>query len=104
MGPDHFRFFHALGVNLKQIYGQTEIAGISIVHRDGDVKFDTVGTPIPETEIRITEEGEILSRSPSVTAWRRFSHGSCGADDARPPGDATTAGRRPGGAGAGAGA
>jgi len=53
-------------VNLKQIYGQTEIAGISIVHRDGDVKFDTVGTPIPETEIRITEEGEILSKSPSV--------------------------------------
>jgi long-chain acyl-CoA synthetase len=66
MGPDHFRFFHALGVNLKQIYGQTEIAGISIVHRDGDVKFDTVGTPIPETEVRITEEGEIISKSPSV--------------------------------------
>ncbi|MBW1720764.1 MAG: AMP-binding protein [Deltaproteobacteria bacterium] len=66
MGPDHFRFFHALGVNLKQIYGQTEIAGISIVHRDGDVKFDTVGTPLPETEVRITEDGEIISRSPSV--------------------------------------
>ncbi|MBW2066420.1 MAG: AMP-binding protein [Deltaproteobacteria bacterium] len=66
MGPDHFRFFHALGVNLKQIYGQTEIAGISIVHRDGDVKFDTVGTPIPETEVRIKEDGEIISRSPSV--------------------------------------
>jgi long-chain acyl-CoA synthetase len=66
MGPDHFRFFHALGVNLKQIYGQTEIAGISIVHRDGDVKFDTVGTPIPETEIKISEEGEILTKSPSV--------------------------------------
>jgi long-chain acyl-CoA synthetase len=66
MGPDHFRFFHALGVNLKQIYGQTEIAGISVVHRDGDVKFDTVGTPIPETEVKITEEGEILSKSPSV--------------------------------------
>jgi len=66
MGPDHFRFFHALGVNLKQIYGQTEIAGISVVHRDGDVKFDTVGTPITETEIKITEDGEILSKSPSV--------------------------------------
>ncbi len=47
MGPDHFRFFHALGVNLKQIYGQTEIAGISVLHRSGDIKFDTVGTPIP---------------------------------------------------------
>ena len=66
MGPDHFKFFHALGVNLKQIYGQTEVAGISVVHRGGDVKYDTVGTPIPETEIRITEEGEILTKSPSV--------------------------------------
>jgi long-chain acyl-CoA synthetase len=66
MGPDHFRFFHALGVNLKQIYGQTEIAGISVLHRDGDVKFDTVGKPLPETEVRITEEDEIISKSPSV--------------------------------------
>ena len=66
MGPDHFRFFHALGVNLKQIYGQTEIAGISVVHRNGDIKFDTVGTALPETEVRITEDGEIISKSPSV--------------------------------------
>jgi len=66
MGPDHFRFFHALGVNLKQIYGQTEIAGISVVHRTGDIKFDTVGVPIVETEVKITEEGEIISKSPSV--------------------------------------
>jgi long-chain acyl-CoA synthetase len=66
MGPDHFRFFHSLGVNLKQIYGQTEVAGISVVHRSGDIKFDTVGHPIPGTEVKITEEGEIITRSPSV--------------------------------------
>ncbi|MGD9817317.1 MAG: AMP-binding protein [Desulfomonilaceae bacterium] len=66
MGPDHFRFFHAIGVNLKQIYGQTEIAGISVVHRDDDIKFDTVGTPLPETEIKIGGDDEILSKSPSV--------------------------------------
>ncbi len=66
MGPDHFRFFHAMGVNLKQIYGQTEIAGISVVHRSDDIKFDTVGKPIPETEVKITPDGEIISRSPSV--------------------------------------
>jgi len=66
MGPDHFRFFHSLGVNLKQIYGQTEVAGISVVHRNGDIKFDTVGHPIPETEVKITEEGEIITKSPSV--------------------------------------
>ncbi|MEW6540099.1 MAG: AMP-binding protein [Bacillota bacterium] len=68
LGPDVFRFFHALGVNLKQIYGQTEIAGISVAHRDGEVKFNTVGRPIPETEIRISPDGEIVSRSPSVFA------------------------------------
>ncbi len=66
MGPDHFRFFHAIGVNLKQIYGQTEIAGISVLHRDGEIKFDTVGKPIPQTEVKITEDGEIISKSPSV--------------------------------------
>ncbi|WP_235896710.1 AMP-binding protein [Oceanidesulfovibrio marinus] len=66
LGPDTFRFFHALGVNLKQIYGQTEIAGISCIHRDGSIDFDSVGAPIAETEIRIAEDGEILSRSPAV--------------------------------------
>ncbi len=66
LGPDVFRFFHAMGVPLKQIYGQTEIAGISCIHREGNIAFHTVGEPIPETELRISEEGEILSRSPSV--------------------------------------
>jgi long-chain acyl-CoA synthetase len=66
LGPDVFKFFTAMGVNLKQIYGQTEISGISCIHREGDIDFDSVGKPIPETEIMISEAGEILSRSPSV--------------------------------------
>ncbi len=66
LGPDVFRFFHAMGVRLKQIYGQTEISGISCIHRDERIKFHTVGEPIPQTEIRISERGEILSRSPAV--------------------------------------
>lgn len=66
LGPDAFRFFHALGVNLKQIYGQTEIAGISCIHRDGAVDFTSVGQPIPDTELTIADDGEILSKSPSV--------------------------------------
>ena len=71
LGPDVFRFFHALGVNLKQIYGQTEISGISCIHRDGDIDFDTVGKPIPQTEIKIHKPdpsgvGEIISRSPAL--------------------------------------
>ena len=67
MGPDVFRFFHALGVPLKQLYGQTEISGISCIHPDGDVQFHTVGKPIPGTDVMIAADGEILSRSRSVT-------------------------------------
>jgi long-chain acyl-CoA synthetase len=66
LGPELFTFYQALGVNLKQIYGQTEITGIAYMHRDGDVRPDTVGIPLPETECKISDEGEILSRSPSV--------------------------------------
>ena len=66
LGPDVFRFYHALGVNLKQVYGQTESSGLSVIHRDGAIKFQTVGSPLPGTEIRIAENGEILVRSPSV--------------------------------------
>ena len=63
LGTDVFRFFHAIGVNLKQLYGQTEIAGITCMHRDGGVNGATVGLPLPGSEIRIDECGEILSRS-----------------------------------------
>ncbi|HET9595007.1 MAG TPA: long-chain fatty acid--CoA ligase [Anaeromyxobacteraceae bacterium] len=66
LGPDVFRFFHGMGVPLKQIYGQTEIAGISCIHREGQIRFHTVGEAIPGTEVRISDAGEILSRSPSV--------------------------------------
>ncbi|MFP5253282.1 MAG: AMP-binding protein [Actinomycetes bacterium] len=66
LGPDVFRFFHAIGVNLKQIYGQTEICGIAVLHHDDDVRFHSVGVPIPQTELKISESGEILLRSPSV--------------------------------------
>ena len=67
LGPELFTFYQAIGVNLKQIYGQTEIVGIAYMHRDGDVRPDTVGKPLPGTECRISETGEILSRSASVT-------------------------------------
>lgn len=66
LGPDTFKFFHALGISLKQIYGQTEISGISCVHKNSDINPDTMGEPIPETEVKISETGEILSRSPAV--------------------------------------
>ena len=66
LGPELFTFFQAIGVNLKQIYGQTEITGIAYMHSDGDVRPNTVGIPLPGTECRISEDGEILSRSDSV--------------------------------------
>ena len=66
LGPDVFRFFHSIGVNLKQIYGQTEICGIAVMHSDDDVKFATVGKPCPGTEMRIADNGEILLRSRAV--------------------------------------
>ena len=66
LGPDVFRFFHAIGINLKQIYGQTEICGIAVVHRDDDIRFHTVGTPIPGAELRFSDDGEIQLRSAAV--------------------------------------
>ena len=67
LGPELFTFYQAIGVNLKQIYGQTEITGIAYMHKDGDVRPDTVGMPLPGTECKISEAGEILSRSLSVS-------------------------------------
>ncbi|HLN59928.1 MAG TPA: AMP-binding protein, partial [Symbiobacteriaceae bacterium] len=66
LGPDLFRFYHALGVNLKQIYGQTEIVGIAVLHRNDAIRFHTVGIPLPGGEMAISPEGEILLKSPAV--------------------------------------
>ncbi|MCB9436439.1 MAG: AMP-binding protein [Anaerolineales bacterium] len=62
LGPDVFRFFHGMGVNLKQGYGQTETTGICVVHADGDIKFQTVGKAMPGAEIKIDPSGEILAK------------------------------------------
>jgi long-chain acyl-CoA synthetase len=64
IGPEIFAFFRALGVNVKQLYGMTESSGLLAIQRDGDVRLDTVGTPLPEVEIRLSEQGEVLFRSP----------------------------------------
>ncbi|MQA61310.1 MAG: AMP-binding protein [Actinophytocola sp.] len=83
LGPDVFRFFHAIGVNLKQIYGQTEICGIAVVHTDDDIRFHTVGKPLPATELRIADDGEILLRSSSVfRGYHRNEESTAGACDA----------------------
>ena len=66
IGPDIFDFYRSLGVNLKQLYGSTE-ASVSITAQpDGEVLPDTVGRPSPGVEIKITEAGEVMFRSPGV--------------------------------------
>lgn len=66
LSPDAMRFFHALGINLKQIYGSTEVSGGATVHRDDDIKFASVGQPAPGIEVRISDEGEIQISGPTV--------------------------------------
>lgn len=66
LSPDAMRFFHALGVNLKQIYGSTEVTGGATIHYDGDIKFASVGKPAPGIKLRISEEGEIQIAGPTV--------------------------------------
>ena len=62
LGVEIFTFFRAMGINLKQVYGQTETSGICVMHPDGDIKGETVGRPTPGTEIRLSDTGEILVR------------------------------------------
>ncbi len=66
IGPDIFDFYRSLGINIKQLYGQTEAAVFVTMQPDGEVKPDTVGTPAPEVEIKIADNSEVLYRSPGV--------------------------------------
>ena len=66
IGPEIFLFFRGLGINVKQLYGMTEASVFITIQRDGDVRLDSVGTPIAEVEVRISEQGEVLFRSPGV--------------------------------------
>ena len=63
--PDTFRFFHAIGVNLKQSYGLTEAIPVTH-HRGGDIRFETLGSIAPGYEVRVDDSGEILVRGDGV--------------------------------------
>jgi len=62
LGPEMMQFFRALGVNLKQLYGATECCAPATLHRDGQVKLETVGAPLPGVEIALSPQGEVLIR------------------------------------------
>jgi long-chain acyl-CoA synthetase len=66
IGPELFEFYRSLGINVKQLYGMTESSALICIQEDGDVKLDTVGPPLPGVEVRISEAGEVLYRSPGV--------------------------------------
>jgi long-chain acyl-CoA synthetase len=68
LGPETFKFFLAMGVPLRQLYGQTELAGAYTIHASDDVDFDTVGVPFENSEVRIVDPdenglGEIVART-----------------------------------------
>jgi len=66
IGPEIFEFFRSLGINLKQLYGQTEAAVFITMQPDGEVRSETVGTPAPEVELQIADNDEVHYRSPGV--------------------------------------
>ncbi|WP_164660927.1 AMP-binding protein [Tropicibacter sp. Alg240-R139] len=66
IGPEIFEFYRSLGINLKQLYGQTEATVFITAQPDGEVRADTVGVPAPDVEIKIDDTGEIFYRSPGT--------------------------------------
>jgi len=65
VSPDILRFFQAVGVNIKQIYGSSEM-GLVTAHRDGEIRPETSGRPLPGVEVSLSEEGEILVKNPGM--------------------------------------
>jgi long-chain acyl-CoA synthetase len=62
ISPEVFKYFKALGLDLRQVFGQSECGGIATTHKGDDVRPETVGVPIPDVEIKLAEDGEILVR------------------------------------------
>ena len=66
IGPDLFSFYRAIGINLKQLYGSTETAVFVCLQPDHEARADTVGVPIDGVEIKLSDSGELLVRSPGL--------------------------------------
>jgi long-chain acyl-CoA synthetase len=62
ISPEVFKYFKALGLDLRQVFGQSECSGIATTHHEDDVRPETVGVPIPDVEVKLAEDGEILVR------------------------------------------
>ncbi|WP_211923372.1 AMP-dependent synthetase/ligase [Pseudoduganella ginsengisoli] len=66
IGPDLFRFYRSIGVNLKQLYGSTETCAYVCLQPDGKIKFDSVGLPAPGVEVKLADNGEVLVKSATL--------------------------------------
>jgi long-chain acyl-CoA synthetase len=66
LGAETYRFFRSIGINLKQVWGATELAGLATLQPDGEENPDTVGRVLQGIELRVAENGEVLVRSPAV--------------------------------------
>jgi len=66
ISPDILKFFHAIGIPIREVYGQTEDTGPTTIHQGEDIKLETVGKPIPGIEVKIADDGEILVKGPNV--------------------------------------
>ncbi len=66
ISPDLLKFYHGLGIDIREVYGQTENCGPTSIHYENDVKFGTVGKPLPRAQIKIAEDGEILLKGPHI--------------------------------------
>lgn len=66
MGEDVFLFFRALGLNLRQFYGQTENCALCVAQPPDSISLHTAGRPFPGVELKISDDGEILVRSDNI--------------------------------------
>ena len=85
IGPEIFDFYRSLGINLKQLYGQTEASVFITQQPDGEVRSDTVGVPSPGVEIKIADNGEVFYRSPG-TFMEYYKNADSTADTKDPEG------------------
>ncbi len=66
ISPEILRYFHAIGLDLREVYGQTEGSGPTSIHRGNDIRIGTVGPPLPGVEVKIADDGEILVKGDNV--------------------------------------
>ena len=66
IAPEILEFYHGIGVQIREVYGQTEGSGPTTIHQGDRIRLGTVGQPLPGVEVRIAEDGEILVRGPNV--------------------------------------